>query len=94
MRPDVGEEMSRQPSLPSLSIEGNLVRTSRNRELNNPNCTHDDPRSARAVRHARPKAQSRSPVTTPPQQSSAPDPLTRPRSFRDAALRSCADVSE
>ena len=29
MRPKVGEEMSRQPSLPSLTIEGTLVRTSR-----------------------------------------------------------------
>jgi hypothetical protein len=29
MRPDVGEEMTRQPSLPSLSTEGNLVRSSR-----------------------------------------------------------------
>jgi hypothetical protein len=29
MRPPVGEEMSRQPSLPSLTTEGTLVRTSR-----------------------------------------------------------------
>ena len=29
MRPELGEEMTRQPSLPTLTTEGTLVRTSR-----------------------------------------------------------------
>jgi hypothetical protein len=85
MRPDVGEEMSRQPSLPSLSIKGTLVRTSRLRELNNPNNPIDDTHTTRVDAHARPNTHLGSRVSYYHNRFPRPTPLTRPRSFRDAA---------
>jgi hypothetical protein len=50
MRPDVGEEMSRQPSLPSLTIEGTLVRTSRLTRAENRHSTNRAPSEDRVGR--------------------------------------------
>jgi hypothetical protein len=88
MRPQVGEEMSRQPSLPSLTIEGTLVRTSRLTRAEHTTRTIVPPRS---VSRAHDQATT-SPILNDHKQTYQSDLLTRPRSFRDAGLARLAAV--
>ena len=83
MRPQVGEEMSRQPSLPSLTIEGTLVRTSRLTRAEHHNtqpCGHNQHR----IDRARPDQPTTPRLRRHLQPTHRRTHLTRPRSFRDA----------
>ena len=79
------DDSAAEPARPSPT-EGTLVRTSRLRELNNPTSRHHDTRSARRRIHTRPRTPHPSRVTNHHNDSSPPDLLTRPHSFRDADM--------
>ncbi len=112
MRPHVSEEMSRQPSLPSLTNRGNLVRTSR------PATRADNPQRSSSSRACATRRQRQGRSSSPRlralhldpaallarahlrgrrhhQRNQAPaehpQPLDKPRSFRNAAM--CAPTS-
>jgi hypothetical protein len=84
MRPHVGEEMSRQPSLPSLTIRGNPGADLASSRAEQPGEHHTTTRATRAVITTRALEHPPDPrVINNHNKISAPDPLTRPRSFRD-----------
>jgi hypothetical protein len=86
MRPTVGEEMSRQPSLPSLTARGNpgadLASLTRADNRSRPT----PPTSAGRIGPARPSTPSRTRDTNHYNAVFSITRLTRPRSFRDAVM--------
>src|SRR6266536_5916954 len=95
MRPPVGEEMSRQPSLPSLTARGNPGADLASPRAKQPNHPTQRPVRTRRLNRARPMTTTRTPHHQAPQHDPLANPLTRPRSFRDAVLarRSCHVVT-
>ena len=62
MRPELGEEMTRQPSLPTLTNEGTWCGPRVFASKTTQPADTDDTRSARAVVHTRPNAPAQSRV--------------------------------